>query len=477
MKTCTIEIYGNTAKISGDFYVDRVKKASSYSVEGARFSPAFRKGFWDGKVHLFNEKAYTFPAGLTDIVKEALEKDNPDLSVVVLDHREGISRTEGSNGFELKGVSFGEGIYDYQREAAETIVRNKRGVLKIATNGGKTSIAAAVTQHLSLLTLFVVPGIELLYQTQASFAKYLGIDPDDIGIIGDGNFRVGKWITIALLDSLHSRLKKGELEEERRQWQMVWVDECHTAGSETCYEALNMLFAYRRYGLSGTPMDRSDGAALRLIAQTGNIIYEVRNKALVERGISVQPIVEIITIREPVIPPNVSWQTAYTKGVVENTKLNEKITEKTHDYCVQGKQCIIMVERVSHGENFLKLMEARSDGAYQVQFIHGTDTSEVRSKALKDFSAGHIQCLVTTSILDQGVDLDCIDVMVFAVQKKGTIGLLQRAGRGLRTGKGREEVIIIDIANFCHPWLIKHSLKRIKTFKKEECFKIVMCEE
>jgi hypothetical protein len=39
--------------------------AFSFDVEGASFSPAYRKKYWDGKIRLLNMQKNTLPAGLT----------------------------------------------------------------------------------------------------------------------------------------------------------------------------------------------------------------------------------------------------------------------------------------------------------------------------------------------------------------------------------------------------------------------------
>ena len=39
---------------------------------------------------------------------------------------------------------------------------------------------------------------ELLYQARASFAKRLCQPLEDIGIIGDGHWKVGDWVTIVV---------------------------------------------------------------------------------------------------------------------------------------------------------------------------------------------------------------------------------------------------------------------------------------
>lgn len=449
-----------------------VQDATSYYVQGYRFSEAYKKRRWDGKKHLFNLKTKSMPAGLATAVTAAIREDDPGARVTINDCREQHAPVIGNHGFELDGVRF-EGRYDFQLEAAKIAVAKKRGILKIATNGGKTEIACAITKHLAVPTVFLVPGLELLYQARDRFVKRLGLSVDEIGIIGDSEARTGLWITVATVQSLSTRLQNDpHILESARRWQLVFSDECHTTGSsETGYEVMDQIPAYYRFGLSGTPLDRSDGADLRLIAQTGEIIYEVPNKLLVERGISVQPYVEMVRIDQPQLPKSLPWSAANKQGVIENVVLNTKVVEKAREYANDGCQVLVMVDLIKHGTTISKLLQREAPELVH-QFINGKEDTETRQEALRRFAAGEINVLLATSILDQGVDTPAIDVLIFAGGGKAKIRTLQRAGRGLRRGKNKDKLVIVDFANFTHKYLTKHSLQRLKTYKSEDCFLI-----
>ena len=51
-----------------------LQEAFSFDVEGASFSPAYRKKFWDGKVRLLSIVKQTLPAGLTYRLCKFLDK-------------------------------------------------------------------------------------------------------------------------------------------------------------------------------------------------------------------------------------------------------------------------------------------------------------------------------------------------------------------------------------------------------------------
>jgi len=466
---CYITLSGNFCYIGGIYPLKVVKKATSHYIEGFMFAPAFKQRRWDGRRHFFIDKSSSFPIGLLDMVLEALKKANPKGRVVVQDER--VRPPHGEHGFDLIGIEFGKGKYDYQMGGAEALVKHGRGILKIATNGGKTEVAAAVTKHLALPTLFLVERIQLVTQTRKRFAERLGIDITDIGMIGDSKCTVGKWITVATPTSLKNRLAEPDVQEGLARWQLVWSDECHHTSSDTHYEILTKVQAYFRFAMSGTPLDRDDGSDMRLIAMTGPIRYEVSNRLLVERGISVEPKLEMIRIKEPKLADQLTWATVNKLGVTENEQLNNTVANRAVAHANDGKQVVVMVEKIKHGKAIQKLIKEHRCN-FKMAYITGSDDLDKREAVLEDFVAGRIKCIIATTILDEGIDIPNIEVLILAAGGKSKIRLLQRVGRGLRTGENKDHLHVIDFAIFSHRWLLKHSMQRLKAYKVEDCFKI-----
>src|ERR1051326_2858559 len=147
----TIQILSNTRAKVLDLPPRQVKffdLALSYRVEGAQFSPAVRRGLWDGKRHLFYVETCTFPKGLLHrveaLLKEAsLEYRIEDLRKKVLPPPD-VKRLKPDM---LNGIVM-EGQYSYQLDAARAALTNGGGILWLATNAGKTEIACAITKAL-----------------------------------------------------------------------------------------------------------------------------------------------------------------------------------------------------------------------------------------------------------------------------------------------------------------------------------------
>lgn len=470
----TITVEGAEAKIDGTFtreMVDAITEVTSYYKNGYEFSNRYRNGQWDGRIRLFRRYTRSFPSGLLNDVKDALKDVGINARIDDRRYIPAIPPLDPSM-CVLNGVSF-DYPYDFQVDVMEKAILAQRGILHIATNGGKTECACLISQCLRVPTLFLVPGKELLYQTAERFMKRLGVGNHEIGMIGDGRWNEGDWITISTTASLHRNLKKEKCQKLLKKVQLLILDECHLASSNSWYEVASNCNAFFRYGMSGTPLQRTDGADLRLMAQTGPVIYKIKNKDLIDRGISSEVEVLMVRVGKPTnINPNTPYPDAYDMGVVENIWRNNAICHIANHYAQKDLQSMILVRKIDHGKDLdQRLWTFKKNSFLTHQFISGKEPTSVRQRALKEFSNGDLRCLISTSILNQGVDTPAINVLIPAGGGESSIQTLQRVGRGIRKGSVGK-LIVVDFADFQNRHLLKHSLQRLRDYRGEECFDI-----
>jgi superfamily II DNA or RNA helicase len=463
--TVNLDIQGSETFISGDYPLKVLQELTSYEVKGAEHVQSFKRGFWNGRKNLFSKRKKLFPSGLVPIVVEEFEKLG--LEVKIKDSR----RSPGPlciepNDFKIKGVAFNY-PYDFQLEAAKILCKKVRGVLNGATNCGKTIIACLMIKMLKVKTLFIVPNLELLYQTKKVFEDKLEVP---IGIIGEGHWDV-KDITVATMATLYSRVKEPECEKLLAETQLLIADECHHASSDSYYMVIKKCNAYYRYGFSGTPLKRSDGKDLMLLGATGPILYSIRNKELIERGISVQPYLKLLTIDKPVLPKSMNWRDTYEMGIINNHHRNKELVDFALNSVKEDNNVLILIREIKHGKNISALIP----NTVCHRYIHGQDSTECRKQTLKDYREGKINILISSVILDEGIDLPNIDVLILAGGGKSAIKIPQRIGRGLRLG-GKDKLIVVDTIDLTHHYLADHSYNRVQIYKEEDCFDIEIRE-
>lgn len=460
-----IDIYGAFSKITGPYPRHAVREATSYFVQGAQFSTAYKRGKWDGRKNLMKMTTGAFPTGLLDEVVEVVK--NHGLEVEINDHREEPAPSE--KGFSLKGISF-DYPYDYQLKACQKAIEEKQGIIKVSTGGGKTIIAAGIIQYLGLKTLFIVPSQELMYQTQKSFLKTLGKTEKEIGVVGDGKWKPGTWVTVAMMPTLSARSSSQECQDLLSEADVIFADECHQAPAESFFSVLTLCNAYWRIGMSATPLDRSDGADLRLIALMGKIIVDVGTKELTERGVLARADIIFDKVTHPVLKKGSQYSTAYKHGVVENAQLLSKVVEWSQIFYRNNISTLILCEEIKHGTLIDEALWSHENLNEFIphQFIHGSEDSEIRKSARESFSNRQLPVLVASRIFDQGIDVDTVDALILAGSRKSKIKTMQRLGRGLRGKK----LIVVEFSNFCHKYLLAHSYERLQDYKAEDCFPI-----
>lgn len=442
----------------------------SFQVPNFWFSGAFKSGKWDGYQRFFDRPRNVFPTGLLPIVVEILKKHK--VKCIVTDTREHISPSILPEDYRMMS---NKTLRDYQTQAANNLLSHKllnipflRGVINIATNGGKTVIAEAIIDQILPCMksddrlLFLTHSKEIGYQAAESISQDLGVS---VGFIGDG-----KWdeqlITVALIPTIYKQMKSKQCKELLSHTIGFIADEVHHASSDTWYSTLLKLEnAYIRIGLTGTVDKTDEIKEHKLYAVTGNILTKISNEFLIKNGYSAKPKCLFTFIREPELSKK-SYEECYTEGIVNNMLRNQTITKIIERERKLDANILILVERTEHGNLLYDLIKDMPDVG-NVQFTHGECSTKFRKQVLKDLKDNKVQVLIATAVLDEGVDADNINSVIYARGMKSSRKQLQGIGRGLRKKKDGSGLTYYDFIDDTCEYLLEHSLQRYETVKKE----------
>ncbi len=447
-----------------------IMNALSFKTPNYWFSSAYKSGYWDGYTRFFDRPGNVFPTGLLPIVLDILKKN--DIECTVEDTRDNIRINPVPKDYIMNS---GKVLRDYQFKTANDIITNElydipftRGVLNIATNGGKTVIAESIIhqilpemrEHEHLL--FLTHSKEIGYQAKSSLENDLGIS---IGFIGDGKWDLEN-VTVALIPTLYRRRKDKTCKDLMKSTIAFVGDEIHHSTSTSWYTVLNtMINATIRIGLTGTVDTENEINEHRLYATTGTIISKISNQFLIEQGYSAKPTCFFATVDKPELEGK-DYQTAYDLGIVNNEKRNDLIVEMVKRERNLDSNILILVERTQHGEILLdKIKKLPNSG--RVEFTHGEKDTDYRTNVLKDLKNGKVQVLIATSVLDEGVDVDNINSVIYARGMKSTRKILQGIGRGLRKKEDGSGLSFYDFIDDTHKDLLGHTLERYETMKNE----------
>lgn len=415
-----------------------------------------RLQFYTGSIYtvLAHLKAHNVPFEISD------KRENPKK----------LSPEEMKEKVVLKDLT----LYDFQQEAVECFLQKGRGVLKLATGGGKTEVAAALIKKLNLPTLFLTHRINLMNQTAARIAKRIPEMADEIGLIGDGNWDCDKKIVFASVQTLISRIEKDPeaLGDYFKRFKFLIIDEAHRSKAEYFrIPALLCSQAFYRLGLTATPFMQEDPEAdLALMGAIGDVIYEVKNNLLIERGLLAQPYFKFIEVNGPKMDKISDFKEIYKFGIVKNEERNEKILKVTEGLVKNKKKVLVVVYATEHGEHIVKRLEEMGINS---EFCSGKMSTVKREKALRDIRDGRLDCIVASNIFDEGIDVPALDAVVLAGGNKSAISLFQRIGRVIRRKETNNYAIVVDFFDKQHYILKNHSSIRQSWVTNEKGFKIL----
>lgn len=479
-----IQVNNISSKITGvpSNYLNMLSSRLTVKVPNFYFSPAYKAGRWDGTERFLKRPENTFPTGLLPIVLECV--DDWELPIEIRDLREQkLHLPILQPGYQ---VSEDKTLRDYQLETFNILSTHKvhnipfyRGVINIATNGGKTVIAESIISELytqlrsqKSIFLFVTHSKEIAYQVQRSLESDLSIP---VGFIGDGKWEVST-ITIAIIPTVYRRMKdkKSEFAELRDNVVGVIVDESHHASSTSFFDVLqNLPNAYIRVGLTGTVDKKNPVNEMRLYSCTGTIINKISNAYLIKKGVSAKPICMMFKVSQPELD-EFEYADAYNLGIVNNDFRQEIIRDICEKETNSGNTVLVLVERIEHGNNIEEVLKPLNKEVY---FTNGELSSDEREDLLNRLKNNELDVLIASNILDEGVDVSGINALIYARGMKSIRKLLQGIGRGLRLKSDNSQLRFYDFIDDTHKQLLLHSKERYETLAKEKFYVKLMSPE
>jgi len=501
-KTITFTVTNNSTFINETLdkeVRDSLKKKLGYMPENAAFMVAnakFSSPDYDGHKTVMcvgkrwckcgiKKDGVHFPTGLVHVAKEFLEEKG--FVVKPIDKR--IKITEFGN-YSIEGGS----PRPYQEQIINKAIKRQRGLVKLATGGGKTFVGAALIARLNVFPfVFYVPSLDLLNQTKEEFERFIYHQgsPSKVGIIGGGECDIQdinvmtqqtairalgkqysksdeddkKEVDGAKVKSKYKDIRnlimnaKGMIADEVQHWS---ADTCQVISdhSEKCYY---------KYGFSATPY-RDQGDDILIDACFGKVIEDINASELIELGFLVRPDIYMVPVKNKYgVLKSHTYQEIYKEAIVENDMRNGYISKIAKSMCDQDKMTLILVRHINHGKILEELIPNSN-------FISGTTSKKKRKDHIAAMKNHEAPITISTSIFDEGVDVKPLQVMIQAGSGKSMTRALQRVGRVLRPyeypdGTKKKEAIVIDFMDHCR-YMLGHSKKRLQIYNTEPEFNI-----
>ena len=292
-----------------------------------------------------------------------------------------------------------------------------------------------------------------------------------IGVIGGGEHRVEP-VTVSTYDSAFIHM-----EHLGARFGLVVFDECHHLPSAAYALAAQHCLAPFRLGLTATP-ERVDGRHAELEPLVGPVVYrrQVRDLAgdyladyTVERifvelsGDERQAYDEARAVyREFVVGQGIrmSQPDGWSQFIIRSSQsaagrraLAAYQRQKQLAFAAPSKLTYVEALLHRHRRDRALLFTERNDDAYALSrrflapiITHQTKVSE-RTRVLEDFAAGVYNALVTSKVLNEGVDMPAANVGIVISGSGSVREYVQRLGRILRKQGDKRAVLYELVAN------------------------------
>ena len=338
--------------------------------------------------------------------------------------------------------------HDYQDKIIDKVIKTyndggKKALYIVATGMGKTIIASTIANKLYAAglkkILVVCHSIPLAIQLQKSFWSQIGKSMKT-RLFMDGKIPVPiDGINFGLYQTLYNNL--GGLQPG--VFDLIIVDEAHHARANAFEVCLNHLKPRFLIGMTATPW-RSDGLALE------QMFGVPLSKVSLVDGMRLG---YLSKVDYRLMCDNINWSevSKMSKKKISVRDLNKRLFIPQRDDAILSDvmkvargmsrpKIAVFSPSVAHAESFAKLLN-----------IAGIPTGCVTSKdkqnahkTLLEFSSDRLSAITAVDILNEGIDVPDINVLVFLRATHSRRIFVQQLGRGLRTSKFKDKVVVLD---------------------------------
>ena len=368
-----------------------------------------------------------------------------------------------------------------QKDALEQLrlLREKgkqRGLIISATGTGKTYLGAFDVKSTNpKKMLFLAHREQILEKSKESFSRIIGGKKTDYGLYtGNSRNKNAKYVfaTVQTLSkSNHLSLF------DRDEFDYILIDEVHHAGAETYQKIMNYFQPKFYLGMTATPDRNDDFNVFKLFNY--NIAYEIRLPQALEEdmlcpfhyvGISDYTFKDNRVNEAIDSYNNEKGNHKNEQKIVEQLSSQERvkyILDQTRYYGYSGDVLHGLIFCSGVAESVSLARELTRQG-YPSKALSGNDSEVKRRSVVKNLEKGIIKYIVTVDIFNEGIDIPCINQVVFLRNTNSNIVYIQQLGRGLRKSKGKEYVEILDfIGNYKNNYIIPVALTDDSSYSKD----------
>jgi superfamily II DNA or RNA helicase len=356
----------------------------------------------------------------------------------------------------------------YQKKAIENwIAGGKKGCMILPTGSGKTIIAIKLIEIINSSTLIVVPTLDLMEQWTKFLSKYF--QKIEIGNIGGGVFNI-TGITVSTYDSAYIRSSF-----IGNKFAFVIFDELHHLAAPGYRTIAEQFISPYRLGLTAT-YEREDNLHLDFPKLVGGIVYQSsvnelsRDKHLASFTVE-KRYVKLLPEEEIEYQRNYDQYLSYLHelgfkygqlGLQKLIMISGKNQHARNALLARNKALDIALNSQSKIEELRKILSENPDRKtiiftqhnklvysistkFLIPFITHKSSKQEREDALNGFREDRYRVLVTSKVLDEGVDVPDAELGIIVSGTGSKREFIQRLGRLLRIKPNSKNAKLIEI--------------------------------
>ena len=403
---------------------------------------------WDGRSNCFRASGYRYANILEFLRNKGLAVNDRVLQVPPAEKASGTVH-----------------LRRYQRLALEKWFQsNKRGIIVLPTGSGKSFIALKAMLDLNVSCIVVTPTLPLVDQWKFLITSLLNIEP---GILG-GGINQTKFFTVSTYDSAY--LKGDSI---GNKFEFVVFDEVHHLAAESYIEIAEMFVAPYRMGLTAT-LEREDGRHLLLFDRVGPVVYRLSPSDLSGRYLANYEVVRVPVELKPEEKERYRYLISMYKRMLKKANLRIRSVGDFKRLIRLSNRDVRLRKALLAWNEARKVSinsESKIDALNMILKLHDRDKviifTEYNDMALKiskrfliplisqetkplerkfileKFRNGEILKIVTSKVLNEGLDVPDARVAVVLGGTGSKREFVQRLGRILR--KKRQASILYEV--------------------------------
>lgn len=356
-------------------------------------------------------------------------------------------------------------------ETALTIMKHQNfvnGIIRARPGIGKTVLSIYLAAKLGLKTCIIVDNSGLMEQWIKRIFEFTDLSESDIGIVKQKLTVVNKPITVAMCQSLLSKLK-GNIQSafefvDEGKFGLVFYDEVHNTSSSEKFSKVSLLFRTQNIlGLSATPFQTGISEILmkntigEIIYQTNQ--YEIKPKYyMVYYDSGLSEMNEGKKIKQLMrVPDYIRRKAMYNKLIPDSNIYLHLISTYTRNLLKNGHRVIIICFTK---RQVTTISDKLTEYGVENRRYYGDerDINKEEDKVL----------VVTYSFAGKGFDFKALSALIYATPLAGKKSIIQTCGRILRSCDGKKEPVVVDLIDMAVPFMsLREAKSKTKIIQEE----------